>query len=110
MTRSSSQDTTEQAATAGRSMRYRAVAVDRRRAACDVLAECDEGTLSLEALAEAVARRETDVSEAGDGERQVAITLHHLHLPLLASAGVLEYDAARKRVRPDPDALAQDVD
>lgn len=91
-------------------MRYRVVVVDRRRVACDVLAESDEDTLSLEALAEAVTRRENDVSEAGDGDWQVATTLHHLHLPLLASAGVLEYDAARKRVRPDPDVLAQYVD
>lgn len=91
-------------------MQHRVVAVDRRRTTCTVLAEYDEGPVSLETVAEAVASRDCDVEEGSDGVEDVAITLHHLHLPLLASAGVLEYDAARKRVRPDPDALAQDVD
>mgnify|MGYP000583101868 CR=1 FL=1 len=90
-----------------RSTRHRVLAVERRRVTCDALAACDEGPIPLEALADAVANRDPDVEDGDRAADDVATTLHHVHLPLLAEAGVLEYDAGANLVTYDAEALAR---
>lgn len=70
-----------------------------RRATASILAERD-GSTTRDALARALA-----VGEAGRGNseadtRDVAVRLHHTHLPKLAEAGVLEYDSDDGTVEP----------
>ena len=106
MTETTQQHQTERPFDHERSTRYRVLAVERRRVTCDVLAACDEGPIPLDALADAVANRDPDVEDGDRAADDVATTLHHVHLPLLAEAGVLAYDADANLVRPDPEALA----
>lgn len=66
------------------------LSADRRKAALEVL---DGGTdsVALEELAAAVAAREGEGTGEGAVER-VATTLHHVHLPKMDDAGVIDYD------------------
>jgi hypothetical protein len=78
--------------------RHRVLSVERRRIALDVLAE-QRSPLGLWELAEAVAERESERGEVDDDDvEQVAITLHHNHLPGMAELGVVDYDPCSKRV------------
>lgn len=83
--------------------RHRLFAAEQRRIALELLEEADL-PVALEELATAITDRETelgtreaDAPDAGDAER-VAISLHHVHLPLMADLGVVDYDAASRRV------------
>lgn len=76
--------------------RYELLAVERRRIALAVVADSD-GPLTLHELASAVAEREADAPDADDAEA-VAISLHHVHLPRIADAGIVTYDTADKRI------------
>ena len=81
-----------------RDERYELLAAERRRLAVDVLSERDT-PVALDDLAAAVAARETTESDPGaDAVNRTAISLHHVHLPRLADAGVVEYDATDRRV------------
>ncbi|MHB9288908.1 hypothetical protein ACKVMT_17910 [Halobacteriales archaeon Cl-PHB] len=84
--------------------RYQMLANERRRVTLAVLAD-RETSLSLEALAAAVASREDEEHD------RVATSLHHVHLPKLTAAGVLEYDPRSTTVRcRSPDPLAALLD
>jgi len=75
---------------------------DRRRTTLEVLAERTT-PIDIEALAAAVATRETDADDVPDAVvTQVASTLHHIHLPKMARFGVVEYDANAARVDGHP--------
>ena len=77
---------------------YQVLSSDRRRTTVEVLAERTT-PVDLEALAAAVAIRETDGDEVTEEVvTQVASTLHHIHLPKIADFGVVEYDANATRV------------
>lgn len=76
------------------SERYHVLAEERRRIVCNVLAE-EEAPISVRRLAADVADRENDQSTT---TRSVEISLHHVHLPKLASAGIVDYDADVRRV------------
>jgi len=77
----------------GADERHRLLSNDRRRVALDALADRETPT-GVEEVAAAVARR------TGDDRRGILIALHHVHLPALADAGVLDYDAEAGRVDP----------
>ncbi|MDG5778334.1 hypothetical protein QA599_17935 [Haloarculaceae archaeon H-GB1-1] len=86
--------------------RYEVLAAERRRVTLDILAE-RATPVDLENLATAVTEREAD-AERDDGEtvEQVAISLHHNHLPKMADFGAIDYDPEATRVescsfRPD---------
>ncbi|WP_224335292.1 DUF7344 domain-containing protein [Haloprofundus halobius] len=68
----------------------------RRWLVVECLVTFDAERVGLEALAAAVCRREADealvVSNDPERRKQVAISLHHVHLPALSDAGILEYD------------------
>lgn len=73
---------------------HRLLSSERRRLLLDVLDE-QSTVVDLETAAEALAEREAgDGKVASDSIDEIAITLHHTHLPMLADAGVLEYDTA----------------
>lgn len=78
---------------------HRLLAVKRRRLALAAL-EGRDGAVELQELAREVATREGIETEDGDAFERVAVTLHHVHLPKLAEAGILEYDPEARRVEP----------
>lgn len=93
-------DVPERTADLTESERHRLLEVDRRRYALDALAEYDD-PVDLEELAEAVAAREDDLDESEPSVRSaMATALHHIHLPKLADAGVVEYDPRSNVVIP----------
>jgi hypothetical protein len=78
--------------------RYRVLSAERRRLTLDVVAD-RTAPVGLDDVARAVARRETDadVPDAAAVER-VAVSLHHVHLPKLSDAGVVQYDPDSNRI------------
>ncbi|WP_277555249.1 DUF7344 domain-containing protein [Halobaculum limi] len=79
------------------SARHRLLSAARRRHALDVF-EIRSNPVTLRALAAAIAARE-DVDPADEAERRsIAIALHHVHLPMLADYGVVEYDSEEKTI------------
>ncbi|NIB98365.1 hypothetical protein [Halobacterium sp. R2-5] len=72
--------------------RHRLLQSERRRVAVDVLAE-RSAPVELSALATAIAARE-DGRDPGDeaAVERIELTLHHSHLPKLASFDVVDYD------------------
>lgn len=78
--------------------RHRLLSRVRRRVALDVLAE-RRAPIGLDELAGAVVTRERDAAVVdGAAVEQAAAMLHHVHLPKLDDAGVLDYDPASRRV------------
>lgn len=71
---------------------------DRRKLSLDVLAR-RTAPVELTDLAAGVAAREDDL-EAADERTvdRVAVTLHHVHLPVMAELGVVDYDPDANRV------------
>jgi hypothetical protein len=75
--------------------RYDLLSSERRRAICRVL---DDGgaPISFEELAtEVTAREDCASSEKSD----VKIALHHIHLPKLAAAGIIDYDYETRQIQ-----------
>ena len=84
------------------SERHRILAAERRRLALDYLAD-RTGPVDIEELAAAIAARETDENSPDDDTvRQVAISLHHVHLPKMAAIGVIDYEPASSVVESCP--------
>ena len=82
------------------SERHELLEVDRRRHALAVIAD-ETGPLALDELATAVAERESGVDPAEPGTvSNVAVTLHHIHLPKMDDLGVVDYDSPTKRITP----------
>lgn len=73
------------------SERHALLCDERRRVALNVLSECS-ATVSLADVAAGVAAREDGCDAGDDGAvREVAVSLHHTHLPKMAELGVLSY-------------------
>ena len=78
--------------------RHRLLSNERRRTVLRVLEHEAEAT-TLAALATAVAAAEPDVDRSDSTvDDAVQIELHHVHLPMLDCAGLVDYDGASKRV------------
>lgn len=87
------------------SERHDLLASARRRTLLAVLADAD-GTVGVEELARTVADREpADAGTRGDGATDVQVALHHVHLPKLDQADLVEYDWDAMQVRPDGASL-----
>lgn len=69
--------------------RYRLLAADRRRLAIELLAQ-ERSPIGRNALAAKIARRENDREPDSDAISDVERSLHHVHLPKLAAAGVID--------------------
>lgn len=66
---------------------HRLLANERRRLLLEVL-ETRETATSLDSVAEDIATREGDESSTS----RVALSLHHVHLPMLSQTGIIDYD------------------
>lgn len=80
--------------------RHRLLSAERRRLVIDVLATRDT-PVELADVARTVAAREDE--DGADDEatiEPVEISLHHVHLPAMDAAGVIDYDAETNRVEP----------
>lgn len=75
--------------------RFRLLSAKRRRLILELLSE-STAPVVLEELAAAVRTRE---DEPGERDGDVAVALHHVHLPMLADLGVIDYDPSSKRIR-----------
>ncbi|MUV56291.1 hypothetical protein [Halogeometricum sp. CBA1124] len=82
---------------------YRLLSAERRRELLDVFDD-RSGPLALDSLAAEIATRddELDAPDAADDAvlTRVASSLHHVHLPKLHDAGVVEYDPDSRRIEP----------
>lgn len=79
---------------------FSCLASGRRRALVDALASHDD-PISDEELARQVAAREKGISAddlSTEAIQEVYFSLQHVHLPKLASAGVIEYDVDQNEV------------
>lgn len=85
------------------------LSVTRRRHALGYLAET-VGTTTLHDLSDALATAEGNVDETH--RRRIVIGLYHSHLPKLAAAGVVRYDASADRIEllPAADRLTPYLD
>ncbi|SFR66829.1 hypothetical protein SAMN04487947_3355 [Halogeometricum rufum] len=78
--------------------RHRLLSAERRRLTLDVVTNRST-SVSLDAVARVVADRETDADVPDDETvERVAISLHHVHLPKLHDAGVVEYDTETNQI------------
>ncbi|ELZ23926.1 DUF7344 domain-containing protein [Natrinema limicola] len=77
--------------------RYRLLASQRRRLVLEHLAG-RANPVDLTALASAIATREQNHDTGHECVGHVAISLHHVHLPMLSQFGLLEYDAGATRI------------
>ncbi|WP_129112715.1 DUF7344 domain-containing protein [Halegenticoccus tardaugens] len=85
----------------GRESLARVLADRRRQHVVEALDSLDDD-VSLGTLVDDIRARETREADGRAVDRQtVALSLHHVHLPKLADAGVLAYDLKRKRVTRD---------
>ena len=86
------------------------LASERRRAVLRHLQTTD-GEASLVELGSAVFATERSADASAARRRRVELSLHHVHLPKLEEAGVLEYDRTEKtaRLRPDVGPLLESL-
>lgn len=77
-----------------------ALAHEYRRAILASIAQCD-GALSVAEAADHVAKKIEQPDGHADSTREhIAVALHHCHLPLLASADILEYNPESNVITP----------
>jgi hypothetical protein len=74
------------------------MAVERRRTTLTVLGELSF-PIDLDVLVTAVAERETDEATLDEATiDKIATELYHIHLPMMDSLGVVDYNQDTKRV------------
>ncbi|MFP9062059.1 hypothetical protein ACLI4R_16275 [Natrialbaceae archaeon A-chndr2] len=79
-----------------------AVANEHRRAILDALDNASEKTLAYDVLVDRVADRVRDEGakrEAAEHRQRVRIELHHIHLPKLSEARIIDYEAETGHVQ-----------
>ena len=91
-----------QAAEISEHEQYRLLADERRRVAADVLAD-QSSPLTLWELAAAISDREA--GRRSEPQRRLEVRLHHVHLPMMADVGVIDYDSEANRIEPRPSRL-----
>lgn len=82
---------------------YRLLGSERRRAVLSSLADSD-GPVAVDELVDDVAEGERPDPGPGSHRDRITTDLHHVHLPILADAGVIDYDPVAGTVRYDPPA------
>ncbi|MFC6767312.1 DUF7344 domain-containing protein [Natrinema soli] len=78
-----------------------------RRSLCRYAIRTETERVSREELVDYVAERAPEPVAADADRRTVALELHHVHLPKLANAGLIEYDRQRGVVHIDRATLAE---
>ena len=77
---------------------HRLFASDRRRRLLDIL-DTESTVVDLTTAAQALAEHEAVTPTVSvDAVEEIAISLHHTHLPRLADAGVIKYDPESHRI------------
>ena len=71
----------------------------RRRTLLAFLARRAEETVGVDDVVDALVARERPEPGPGTHRERVAIDLHHVHIPKLAEAGVVEYDPLEGTLR-----------
>lgn len=90
---------------------YRALAHSRRRRVLDVLSESDS-PMALADLAADIASRESKESEETADEasiERVQISLYHNHVPKLADASIVEFNASKRTVSLDDSERSRSI-
>lgn len=77
--------------------RYRLLSAKRRRLVLELLSGAT-APVELEELATAVGTREAE-AESTERDGDIAVALHHVHLPMMADLGVIDYDPSSTRIR-----------
>ncbi|ODR80883.1 hypothetical protein BG842_02480 [Haladaptatus sp. W1] len=89
---------------------YKLLADHRRRVLLQYLRDT-EAPMPISALVTELTQRDEHVSP--DENRDTEIAMHHIHLPKLADAGVIEYDQSAQQAAytapPQVDALLEDM-
>lgn len=81
---------------------HKLLSVDRRRLLLELLAE-QVAPVGLTECATQLAAAEAEASDATpEAVDDVALALHHIHLPKLAEFGVIEYDPGRNQITTCP--------
>ncbi|WP_115865105.1 DUF7344 domain-containing protein [Halorussus litoreus] len=92
---------------------FDALSNERRRAVVSFLKSSDDDAVALSELVEHVVSHDEQIlsdneqttacgaDDGSDDRETVATALHHVHLPKLADAGLLDYDAGSNTVRFD---------
>ncbi len=81
----------------------RLLAAPERRLILTVLHERDGGPVTLDSLARAVRDRLSDSDrDRSPTKHDLRVSFHHVHLPKLSAAGVVEYDDEAVRLLSDP--------
>ncbi len=75
-----------------------ALAHPRRRNVLEALSDLSADPVDFDTLVDRVSRLETGEGRTDPDRRQIATSLHHIHLPKLADIGVIVYDSRRRRV------------
>lgn len=71
----------------------------QRRDVLGYLADRPDQTCSIDECVAHVMKREEDRTGTRPGHDQVATILHHVHVPKLTDAGLLEYDPRSRQLR-----------
>lgn len=86
-----SDDVSEVTVTGSGDSPVQAIRDDRRREILAIV-EFENGSVTRESLARRLARRESDELPPKSLVEDIEVRLHHVHLPKLVQAGILEYD------------------
>lgn len=70
-----------------------------RRWILRVLSDASDHTATLDGLVEHLIKQETERTGEQLGRDQIEMQLHHIHLPKLTEAGVIEYDTRSQELR-----------
>lgn len=82
------------------SERHRLLADERRRIVLDVLAERKESLTLTELVTEVECRENGGGSSESTVSENIMISLHHVHLPMIADSDIVEYDYETNRIDP----------
>ncbi|QLG48446.1 DUF7344 domain-containing protein [Natrinema halophilum] len=82
--------------------RHRLLAAKRRRLTLDILAGMT-GAVELVELAAGIVAREDGIDGVDDETvSEVTIALHHVHLPVMAEFGIIDYDPIDRCIKSCP--------
>lgn len=78
---------------------FELLAHHHRRNLLRYLSDIDNQTATVDEITTHLIKREAQKTGRHPGHDQIEIALHHTHLPKLAEAGLIEYNARSKTVR-----------
>lgn len=70
-----------------------------RRAIIEYLRDAADQTATIDELANYLISQKSKQSEEYPGHDHIQTTLHHIHIPKLVDAGLIDYDARNQKIR-----------